>query len=277
MSYNQGSLDGRKMERRVFLKLMVGVCALNLPAAARADVATIGGSKDNTIFQNTPGNSLGAGQAIFAGTNAQSSPRRGLIQFDVGGAIPVGATINSVQLTLFLNNASGGTAGGPTIHLYRLSNDWGEGTAGSSVNGASGVGQGFAAGEGDATWNARHFSATTPTLWNTAGGDFAAADSAALAIVGTTLNTPYTWGSTAGMVGDVQSWLNDPSTNFGWLLQSDESGPSTVRGFWTRESGRTGQGAFAPQLQITYTPVPEPGIISLMLVGALLPISQRRK
>jgi hypothetical protein len=266
-----------KMERRAFLIVMVAFCAAACAAAAtaRADVATIGASKDNTIFQSNVNNSLGAGQAIFAGNSGQSSPRRGLIDFDIAGSIPAGSTINSVQMTLYLNSVAGGSTGSPTIHLYRLSNDWGEGSAGSAVNGASGVGQGLAAGEGDATWNARHFSATMPTLWNTTGGDFAAADSAALAIVGTTLNTSYTWGSTAGMVADVQSWLNDPSTNFGWSLVGDEGSASTVRGFWTREAARTGQGAFVPQLQVTYTAVPEPAALMLVLAGSLLGIRRR--
>ena len=138
---------------------------------------------------------------------------------------------------LYLNQVGGTGGGSPTVRLYRISSDWGEGTAGNTVTGASGTGQGFAAGTGDATWNARHFSATTPTLWSTAGGDFAAIDGAASIIVGTTLNVPYTWGSTSGMVSDVQSWLNSPATNFGWMLKNDdESGSQTVRGFWTREA-----------------------------------------
>src|SRR6266550_140276 len=215
------------MERSGFLGLVVALsAAMAMPGVARADVATIGAAKDNTIFQSNVNNSLGGGQAIFAGTNAQLSPRRGLIDFDIAASIPAGSTINSVQLTLFLNSLASGSTATPTIHLYRLSDDWGEGTAGSTVNGPAGVGQGIAAGEGDATWNARHFSATTPTLWNTPGGDFAAIDSAALAIVGTTLNTPYTWQSTPAMVADVQSWLSDPSTNFGWLLKGEESNAS---------------------------------------------------
>jgi hypothetical protein len=76
----------------------------------------------------------------------------------------------------------------------------------------------------------------------------------------------------------VQSWLHDPSTNFGWMLKSDqETSPSTVRGFWTREAARTGQTAFMPQLQISYTPVPEPGAVTLLVVAGILPITRRRK
>ena len=268
------------MEQGTFLRFLAALSGalIAVGTGARADVATIGASKDNTIFQSNVNNSLGAGQAIFAGTNAQSSPRRGLIDFDIAGSVPAGSTINSVQLTLFLNQVGSAATSSPTIRLYRLANEWGEGTAGNSTNGVSGIGQGFAAGEGDATWNARHFSPTTPTLWRTAGGDFAASDSAALAIVGTTLNSPYTWGSTAALVADVQSWLNNPPSNLGWMLKSDdEQTASSVRGFWTREAARTGQGAFVPQLQVTYTAVPESAGMILMLAGCLLGIRRRGK
>src|SRR5437016_5705947 len=144
-------LDGRKMQRIIFLRLFFAVAAvLVADLVASADLATIGAAKDNTIFQSNVNNSLGAGQAIFAGSSGQTSPRRGLIQFDIAGSIPAGSTIAGAQLTLFLNQIGSGSTISPTIRLYRVSGDWGEGTAGSSINGTSSVGQGFAAGEGDA-------------------------------------------------------------------------------------------------------------------------------
>src|SRR5258706_10971987 len=161
------------MKRSGFLGLVVALLAvMAMPAASRADVATIGAAKDNTIFQSNLNNSLGGGQAIFAGTNAQSSPRRGLIDFDIAGAIPAGATINSVQITLFLNSAAGGSTSSPVIHLYRLSDDWGEGTAGNNVKRARGGGEGVGAGGGEAALAPPHFFATTPTPWTSARGGF---------------------------------------------------------------------------------------------------------
>src|SRR5258706_2739682 len=228
--------------------IIAALCAAAFASTSisRADTTTIIASHDNTIFQSNPNNSLGAAQAIFIGDNAQTSPRRGLISFDIAANVPAGATINSAQLKLFLNQAAGGAS--PTISLYRLSTDWGEGIAGSTTTGANGVGQGFPAADGDATWNARHFSATSPTLWTNPGGDFASTSSASAAIIGAILNTPYTWGSTALLVADVQTFLNDPANNFGWILKTDdETTPSNVRGFWSRESARTAQSAFSPQ------------------------------
>ena len=45
----------------------------------------------------------------------------------------------------------------------------------------------------------------------------------------------YTWGSTPGMVADVQGWLDQPGANFGWILIGDETGPQTVKNFASRE------------------------------------------
>ncbi len=271
-------MNGRKMHSRISrVFIVLGIVAFGAPASTRADSTSIIAAHDNTTFQSNPSNSLGGGQAIFVGNNAQNSPRRGLISFDIASNIPTGATINSVQLMLFLIQVPGGAAPSPTITLYRLSNDWGEGIAGNTSTGPNGVGQGFAAADGDATWNARHFSATFPTLWTTPGGDFAATSSASAAIIGTTLNTPYTWGSTPALVADVQSWLIDSTSNFGWILKTDdETIASNVRSFWSRESARTGQSSFSPQLLVSYTPVPEPTSAILMLFSALLIKRQRR-
>ena len=59
------------------------------------------------------------------------SPRRGLIQFDVAGNVPAGATITGVQLTLFLGQVAGTDMTPRDIGLFALGADWGEGTTGS--------------------------------------------------------------------------------------------------------------------------------------------------
>ena len=57
------------------------------------------------------------------------------------------------------------------------------------------------------------------------------------------------------MIADVQSWLDNPATNFGWLVLGDESASATAKRFDTRES------ASPPVLTIEYTrttPSPRP-------------------
>ena len=73
--------------------------------------------------------------------------------------------------------AGAGGGGGPGgehgdlehTELHRLSTAWGEGTTGIGDAQIGGTGQGFAAGPGDATWNA---SSYPNTLWTKPGGDF---------------------------------------------------------------------------------------------------------
>jgi hypothetical protein len=251
----------RRIARFLCSFIMLGaLISTPLSVCAGTITVTIGASKDATIFQNNPNNSSGAGNGLFAGTNGTSSPRRGLIAFDVAGSVPAGATIDTAQLTLYLAQVAGAGGGGPggsdtsTIDLHRLSADWGEGVTQKQVppnDTVGGQGQGDPANDGDATWNARFYSATTPTLWNTPGGDFSATSSASLTIGGTTTGVPYTWSSTAGLVSDVQSWLNTPSSNFGWILvNTDETSIRTFRAFFTREAATA---AYHPQLQITYS------------------------
>src|SRR5437763_11375402 len=57
------------------------------------------------------------------------------------------------------------------------------------------------------------------------------------------------------MTADVQSWLDNPATDFGWLVSGDESTSTTAKRFDTRES------ASPPVLTIQYTtatPTPTP-------------------
>lgn len=250
---------------------------LLLPPAVRAEMVTLTPSKDTTIFQNNGNNSLGGGTVIFAGTNAASSPRRALLAFDLVGAIPALATIDSVQLTLVYSSFGGGGGGGESvpnvpISLHRLTSDWGEGSAGSGT-GAGGAGQGFAASTGDATWTQNFFNDSS---WTSEGGDFASTPSATTAVGGSTLNIPFQWGSTASLVADVQGWLDHPETNFGWTLLGSEAAAQTFRQFWSREAATSD---YVPTLTVRYTAVPEESsivMIGLGIIGGALARRRRR-
>ncbi len=244
--------------------LAVAAMGVNLPGTAGAATITIGAIKDASIFQNNVDNSNGAGPGVFAGTNGMDSPRRGLIDFDISGNIPIGATITGVQLTLFLGQVAGTDSTPRTIGLYKLADDWGEGTTGAG-QAIGGTGQGFPANPGDATWNARFFPGTP---WATAGGDHAATASATTTVT-SVINAPYTWLSTPALVSDVQGWLNTPATNFGWeLINLDETTATDFRAFYTREFNDP---TLRPELQITFTPAaataPEPASMVLLPLG----------
>jgi hypothetical protein len=184
---------------------------------------SIGASKDNTLYENaTGGTSNGAGEYFFVGKTASGSIRRGLIAFDISGNIPTGAVIDSVKLKLNMSKTS---AGPQNIKLHKVLADWGQGTS----NAANNEGSGASATVGDATWIHTFFNTN---LWTNAGGDFSNTVSAVQSVNNVGF---YTW-STSQMVSDVKSWLDNPSTNFGWILIGNESEPTTAKRFDSREN-----------------------------------------
>jgi len=73
------------------------------------------------------------------------------------------------------------------------------------------------------------------------------------------------------MMADVQGWVNDSSSNFGWLLMGDESGGGTFRTFWSKEAHLLGEAyaSYEPKLVIDFTAVPEPSSLILFAGGAV--------
>jgi hypothetical protein len=196
-------------------------------------------SKDNTLYEDASGSlSGGASGYFFVGKTSGGLTRRGILAFDIAGNIPAGAAIQTVTLTLSMSRSSGSDA---TIGLHRVLADWGEGTSNPSGNG----GMGAPATSGDATWLHRSFNTV---LWTNAGGDLNGTASSSVLVQGT---GSYTWPSTSSMVSDVQNWLNNASSNFGWVLIGDESQPHTAKRFDSRENSTA---AARPRLTVTYNP-----------------------
>lgn len=212
----------------------------NFVGSVSAAIINITPSKDNTLYQYDPAEgdtSNGAGNHFFAGMTAMSEIRRGVVAFDIAGQIPPGSTITAVSLSLNMSRTGLDTA--RTIELRRLLADWGEG----SSHAPGEEGDGAPATTNDATWRHRFFDTL---FWTNEGGDFSAMVSASQSVgpLG-----QYIW-SSAQMVADVQSWLDDPSSNFGWLVLGDESTNLTAKRFDTRES------ASPPVLTIQFIPGP---------------------
>lgn len=229
--------------RHLGLVLAVGLAATG---AIRAETAALSPAKDNTIFDFDGMTSNGIGEHLFSGRNLGGSLRRALVQFDLASAIPAGSTVTSVTLRLRCTRATSGTR---SMTLHRVLTDWGEGTSDSGQDG----GTGSEATIGDATWTHAQWPGT---LWTTVGGDFAATASASQSVSGTGY---YTWGSTAGLIADVQAWVDLPSSNFGWLVRGVESVNQTAKRFSSRENSTT---ANRPLLTVQYTPPPpSPGAV----------------
>ena len=84
------------------------------------------------------------------------------------------------------------------------------------------------------------------SFWETPGGDFAAAESAAFTIDG---GGAYTWESAPGLVADVQGWLDEPQRNFDWIILGNEVDPKTAKRIFAREHATTSR---RPVLHISF-------------------------
>jgi hypothetical protein len=205
------------------------------------EVANIGPTKDNTLYENAEGLiSNGSGQNFFVGKTGSNAIRRGVVTFDIA-RIPAGSRVTGATLTLHMSREP--AVGGPeTIELHRLLADWGEGASDALAN----EGGGAAASPGDATWIHTFSDAL---LWSSPGGDFSPNVSASQAVdeIGF-----YSWSGPA-LVADVQSWLDSPQANFGWILIGNEGVATTAKRFDTRENIDT---SFRPTLSVQYVTEP---------------------
>jgi hypothetical protein len=268
------SHSGRLVQRGVHparTALVTFMALGGLLGASRASLGatvTLGASRDATIYSNHVDRGSGGGNALITGTNGQDDPRRALIAFDVASAVPAGSVIQSVTMKLVLGQLPTEPTPISVINAHRVLADWGEGTTQQQIppnDSFGGMGQGAPANLGDVTWIAS-FWGPTPTYWNQPGGDFSTVASTSAA-VGLPIDVAYTWPSTSAAVNDAQSWLDDPSSNFGWMLvNSDEIGTSTFRVFYSRHVATA---AWRPQLEITY--IPEPASV-LLCVLACFPL-----
>ncbi len=201
------------------------------------EVVKLQPSADNTLYEDAAGTlSNGAGQYLFVGNTVHDGLRRGLIQFDVTGHIPAGAKILTATLTL---NMSKSKADLEPITVHAANAAWGEG---ASIAGGE-EGAGAPAASGDATWVYRKYDTER---WSTPGGDFVPQPDAQTNVRGPGV---YTWGSTAQMATRVQTWLDTPATNFGWLLIGNEATTQTTKRFDSRENQNADN---RPVLTVTY-------------------------
>jgi len=192
---------------------------------SHADTVILQPSKDNTLFEpiqkdNLEDRSNGAGKSMFTGRTKDAENASGQIAVRRG--------------VLAFDIAASGIPAGSTIDSVELD--------------LSCMGRGEAPETGDATWQHTFYDTQ---FWTPPGGDYDGTASATTPVGG---QGGYTWGSTSGMVADVQNWLDNPSQNFGWIVVGDESQIETAKQFGTRENTDDG-GIHKPELTVNYTPL----------------------
>ena len=204
--------------------------------------------EDTTIYSNVVDNNGGGHAFNIAGTANNGNERRSLLRFDLAGIAP-GSTVNSASLDLDITQV--GNTGG-TFQLFRLDTDWGEG---------SGVGnQGAAALAGEATWNSAEFGSVD---WATPGGSFFPQLLSEVSITSTGVSS---FSSSDNFIDAIQSIVDDPTQNFGFLISSSSGAGSAIR-IGSREGGS------AASLSVDFTAIPEPtgiSILALSLAGLCL-------
>jgi hypothetical protein len=217
-----------------------------ISSVALADTVILPASKDNTIYEDTLGQySNGQGIYLYTGRTGTDLLRRALIAFNLS-SIPANATVTSATLTLNLNRRGPEIPG--DISLRKVLRDWGEGASDAGFPG----GNGATAEPGDATWIHNFFD---DSFWTNAGGDFSSTVSAS-----TSVDIPgdYTW-SGSGLIADVQAWVSNPATNFGWGIIGNEVTAGSAARFGSRENMNTPPQT--PRLSVTYQvtgPTPTP-------------------
>jgi hypothetical protein len=206
--------------------------------AAPAALVTVTASRDNTLFEAAAGTrSDGAGGFLRAGCEPDGARRRALVRFDLATSIPPGSRVRAALLTL---QPPDGDTTAVVLAVHRLGRSWGEGA--SRAPGPDGA----PAAPGDATWVHAFYDSVA---WGEPGGDAAALPSATAALAGP---GPAVWGSSPGLVADVQAWVDAPPANHGWMIRAaDETGGATVRAFASRESAELER---RPKLTVDFVP-----------------------
>jgi hypothetical protein len=251
--------------------LVLSLVLLTLRPAGRCAQVQVTPSADTTLVETAPDNNLGGACILNVGTAHTGTRNRGLFQFDLTGVLPENAVVTRTELVLSVTGESVNGVIPASFSLHRMLRAWGEGNKGDPncpPESGNSPGVGVFASQNEATWN--HRFAMTPNTWGAPGGaegiDFAAGSSAETGVSGTG-DSPYHFTDSAAMDADVQFWMSNPRSNFGWMLICDtEEDVGTARRFGSHEDPFN-----APVLLVDYTVVPEPGTLTLFgLISAFL-------
>lgn len=184
---------------------------------------------DTTIHAESPAFNEGGNRVLFVGTDAQGAPRRALMAFDLDSEIPPGSQILSASLTLFVDDVA--SADSCIVSLFRVRSPWGEGDAGQALGGA--------------TWSHAYYDSVA---WAKPGGDARPFPSGGMVVLGV---GAYSIGGDL-LAADLQSMLDDPASNHGWILAGSENVPDN----WKQlGSGDNSSPASRPRLTIQYSPL----------------------
>ncbi len=132
---------------------------------------------------------------------------------------------------------------------------------------------------GTLTFNSSFFDSTSPIGWgssNTGNYGPVAGQDYGLTSFGSFTLTDANVGQSFVTIGlnstTVASWINNPSTNYGFVIVADAGGDQAVI-YTGNESGAI----YRPQLTFDAVSIPEPGSLGLLGLGAFILVARRFK
>lgn len=225
------------------LRLLIALFVVT--SVCLADEITLDSNLDTTIFEELRSSGNAQGDFLFSGATANrngGASRRALFSFDIAAGVPANAVITDASLSLRVDRVPP-QAVTNDFAIHRVEQAWTEGTS----NAPGREGRGGPASDIDTTW-----TGTGNGSWTNPGGDFSETISSSTSVGA---RGTYTWEATDFMLADINMWLNDPSTNFGWILIGDEDTPKTAKRFISGNNSASG----GPSLTLTFE-VDDPGI-----------------
>ncbi|HMQ68922.1 MAG TPA: DNRLRE domain-containing protein [Ignavibacteria bacterium] len=220
-----------------FFILLIIIFSADKKAYCIQDTITLPSYFDNTLYEDAGGMiSNGRGKYMFAGKSNTGLIRRALLNFLAIEFFPPCTKVLSVNLKLHL---AGGNPENKTIEVRKVLERWGQGNSN-----APGLEEdGTAASSYDATWLHRYYNTD---LWSSPGGVYSGIVSTSATVGGPGY---YNFNSTPELVADFQSWLDNPSDEFGWILIGDETSDSTAKRFHTADADTI---EFQPEVTVIY-------------------------
>lgn len=210
---------------------------------AAAETVTLIPVADTSLYDTAPLNNLGGVQSIAVGMTARDETFRGLLKFDPMASIPAGATITGASLEFATVRAPGGAAPAE-FSLHRMLVSWGEGNKGAG--GVTGTGE--LATEGEACWSFRfHPGVGWAAPGGTGGLDFVEAPAATASQ--SQASAPVVFNASPQLAADVQRWLDNPGTNFGWVIKEH----AELVAFTARRLGSREHPTDPPRLRIEFS------------------------
>jgi len=204
-------------------------------------------SIDATLFGFQ--NRIAAGEERFMAGTTKNGIRRALLKFptdDDDNTFPSDTKVECTEIRLITTRSDEErrTVPTPVIKVHRVATQWTT-TGGNNLQ-LHGL-NGGTANARDTTWK---YSSYPSTEWENSGGDFYNN------VLGRNVEAGdlHWYGKTRAMAEVVQEWIDEPSTNFGFILiGSDETYTLPPPGSYSRYNGIESSPDLIPRLIVTYT------------------------